>query len=952
MVINGSKSETLVIDKDSTGQLWISWIEDRKVKVNRSTTNDLTWGEPFTLPVQGGNTGSENDISSVVAFGGGKIGVMWSNQSAEANYFAVHNDADPDNISQPRETALEDNSLGAVADNHINLKAACDSTGAVYAAAKTSLGGNDPLVYLLKRDSTGVWSKTICGYGQEGHTRPVVLIDHENDLLYVFATSDRGNSGKDAIYMKVTDINNISFSSGLGIPVIESGDNNGINNVTSTKQCIDSATGFLVLASDHIAREYFHNYLGPGEVKPVIFSFSPSGGLEGTSVTIRGLNFTGTLAVSFNSVPATNFSIISDNEIQATVPAGSSTGPISITNAEGTNISVNDFAIGAPPVLETLSDVTMDEGDVLNVAISASTSGNSDINLTIENLPDFGSFTDGGDGSGNIRFTPTFDDMGLYPDIKIIATNDDNALLFDETSFLLTVNNINRPPELTTINHQQIAEGGTLDISLSATDPDDDEITLSAENLPDFANFNDDGNGSGTIRFLPGFEDAGDYTNIRITAEDDGNPSLSETIEFTVTIDEKNRAPEIAIISDQEMEEGDSLEVAISATDADGDDIIFAVNNLPEFGNLTDNGDGSGTIIFLPLYDHSAFYGNIEVIAEDNSDPAAADTFHFSVMVENVNRAPEIGAISPQAIPEGDILTVSLSASDLDGDSLSFTANNLPLFGTITNLENGNGSIVLSPTLHDSGVYQNIKVIVTDHGSAPLSDTTAFVLTVSNRNQAPIAQNDTLAIEEDAQVTFTVLPNDSDPDGDPLIIFAVLPPHIGVAAIDPGDTTITYSPTPDSSGTDIFQYIVKDGSGSMDTAEVIITIDPVNDWPVVEGLPDSLTFPADASGTINIWEAVYDVESSDEMRYTFSALPDTFNLGYDDALGLLHISPKNAVDRSSADLVITITDPDAQSASVADTIRIIAESIVGINDPAGIILPANYTLLAELSQSI
>jgi IPT/TIG domain-containing protein/List-Bact-rpt repeat protein len=79
---------------------------------------------------------------------------------------------------------------------------------------------------------------------------------------------------------------------------------------------------------------------------PTITDFSPTSGPVGTSVTISGTNFTGATAVTFNGVSAT-FSVSSDRVIQATVPAGATTGPLSVTTPGGTATSANNFTVTA-----------------------------------------------------------------------------------------------------------------------------------------------------------------------------------------------------------------------------------------------------------------------------------------------------------------------------------------------------------------------------------------------------------------------------------------------------------------------------------------------------------------------------------------------------------------------------------------------------------------------------
>ena len=93
---------------------------------------------------------------------------------------------------------------------------------------------------------------------------------------------------------------------------------------------------------------------------PTISSFNPTSGIVGTSVTITGTNFTGATAVKFNGAAA-SFSLDSDTQITATVAAGSSTGRISVTTANGTVTSSTNFAVILPP---TISRVDPGSGPV------------------------------------------------------------------------------------------------------------------------------------------------------------------------------------------------------------------------------------------------------------------------------------------------------------------------------------------------------------------------------------------------------------------------------------------------------------------------------------------------------------------------------------------------------------------------------------------------------------
>jgi hypothetical protein len=79
---------------------------------------------------------------------------------------------------------------------------------------------------------------------------------------------------------------------------------------------------------------------------PVITSFAPTSGPVGTSVTISGSDFSGATEVRFNSVSA-SFTLTSDTAIQATVPPGAATGPLSVTTSAGTTTSTSNFTVKA-----------------------------------------------------------------------------------------------------------------------------------------------------------------------------------------------------------------------------------------------------------------------------------------------------------------------------------------------------------------------------------------------------------------------------------------------------------------------------------------------------------------------------------------------------------------------------------------------------------------------------
>src|SRR5262249_11773973 len=83
---------------------------------------------------------------------------------------------------------------------------------------------------------------------------------------------------------------------------------------------------------------------------PTITSFSPTNGPVGAIVTITGTNFTGATAVKFNGLSTSHFTVLSATSISATVSAGATTGPITVTTLGGMVTSTDSFAVDPSPL--------------------------------------------------------------------------------------------------------------------------------------------------------------------------------------------------------------------------------------------------------------------------------------------------------------------------------------------------------------------------------------------------------------------------------------------------------------------------------------------------------------------------------------------------------------------------------------------------------------------------
>ena len=132
-----------------------------------------------------------------------------------------------------------------------------------------------------------------------------------------------------------------------------------------------------------------------------------------------------------------------------------------------------------------------------------------------------------------------------------------------------------------------------------------------------------------------------------------------------------DRAPELFLIDDQNSVEGEPVSLAIAASDPDFDPLTYGATNLP--GGLVINpatGLISGTLTFA----NASTYA-VTATAYDGLLTASRT---FTWTVTNVNRAPRISPIPNQTSAKHAAISLVVSATDPDADTLSYGATGLP----------------------------------------------------------------------------------------------------------------------------------------------------------------------------------------------------------------------------------------------------------------------------------
>lgn len=250
-------SEALVLERDSTGRLWHTAEGDGDIQVFYSTASDgSAWSnEPLVL-----ETGVDgDDIASVVAFGGDKIGVFWSDQNRGAFGFRVHHDGDPPDRWGAPETVFAG---PANADDHLNL--AADSQGRVFAVTKDA---HDRL-HVHRRSVDGTWT-TVRDVSGSASNRGVIMVDEtDQNVWLLYANQARSPS---VIEYRRADTNTLSF----GEPIEFIAAPSDLDDVSALKQPLP--VGSLVAVATDADQYGWWNALDPPDPSGLISHRVPSG---------------------------------------------------------------------------------------------------------------------------------------------------------------------------------------------------------------------------------------------------------------------------------------------------------------------------------------------------------------------------------------------------------------------------------------------------------------------------------------------------------------------------------------------------------------------------------------------------------------------------------------------------------------------------------------------------
>ncbi|MGV0795174.1 Ig-like domain-containing protein [Mycolicibacterium sp. XJ1819] len=456
--------------------------------------------------------------------------------------------------------------------------------------------------------------------------------------------------------------------------------------------------------------------------------------------------------------------------------------------------------------------------------------------------------------NGALSYTPDADFHGT--DTFSYTISDGNGGT-DSATVTITVTPVNDAP-VARDDSYTVAEDTTLNVPAAGgvlagdTDVDGDTLTVTGHTQP--ANGTVTVSANGALTYTPDADYHGTDT-FSYTISDGNGGTDSATV--TITVTPVNDAP-VARDDSYTVRGGTSLLVSASNgvlagdTDVDGDTLTVISHTQPANGTVTVSANGALS------YTPNTGYDGIDTFTYTISDGnGGTDSATVTITVTPGVTAPVAGGDSFSTDEEVPV-TRTLPGSGADGQTLTYEITVPPANGTISDFDPATGTYTYTPATDYYGT-DTIRYTVTAGGLT--SNEATVTITVNPVNDAPVAADDSITIDEDTPFTRT-LPG-TDVDGPTLTYEITKPPTNGtISDFDPATGTYTYTPDADYSGTDTIKFTVSDGFETSNEATVTITVTAVNDAPVIESVTSSEPDPE--TGAITYTVTVTDVDSPAE----------------------------------------------------------------------------------------
>jgi hypothetical protein len=574
-----------------------------------------------------------------------------------------------------------------------------------------------------------------------------------------------------------------------------------------------------------------------------------------------------------------------------------------------------------PKIISAQEDLKIEEGSGFVYEILVDDPDTNPVDLVFEspNLPEWLNFDQ---ETFKISGTTGSYDPGEY---NIDFTIKDSAGGSDSQTFLIEVLNVNNEPYLPSNLNRTINEGDVFnwqpvvldhDLPISGEDrwsqnwflgglewhPDskisDEEITFSARDLPSWLNMDAM---TGKLTGTPTGNDIGFHEFAQIVTDKSG---ASHEKVYSIDVKNTNDAPVLEVIPDNSTDEDAAFEYQLRATDIDADvvdeTLTYEAVEKPEWMSVSSGGLITGTPTNDDVGEHA-----ITVKVTDSA--GESDTKTFTLIVNNINDAPVLGHVSEDllSVNEDDALGIQLAVSDVDaGDSHVFRIIDSTIGLDLYVSDDG----FLSGLPDNENVGDNFFIIEVEDADG-LADNRMFNLTVSNTNDAPYFFTDPFTsipflTDQDSPFSYTLAAADDDlPEYDTLTFSSLYELPDGLSLSSDGE--LSGIPTNNAVGVHDIYVDVTDLAGQTASQWLSLTVNNINDAPVLESISNSST-DEDAPFEYQLTATDIDMDVVDNETLSYEALekPDWMSVSLS---GLITGTPEND-DVGEHAITVKVTD--------------------------------------------
>ncbi len=272
-------------------------------------------------------------------------------------------------------------------------------------------------------------------------------------------------------------------------------------------------------------------------------------------------------------------------------------------------------------------------------------------------------------------------------------------------------------------------------------------------------------------------------------------------------------SPVLTGIATQNINEGASLNLLVSATDCNGTFPAMSTVNLPANSSFTPHANGTGDFLFNPAGGQFGTFV-VDFIA---SDGTLADTGAVTINVNALPIARDTSVSTPEDTPVG----AQLQAYDPDGGTLGYAILTGPFHGNTSGFNSSTGAFNYTPNPNYNG--PDTLTFGVNDGTANSSPGTV-VLTVTAANDAPVAADVSASTTVNLAHTFGAMPVTDVDNVAWTITHTSGPFHGSVSSFDAASGAFVYTPALSYQGADSIRYQANDGSANSNTATIRITV--------------------------------------------------------------------------------------------------------------------------------